>query len=161
MSESKKKIDHMNMLAMALKKEENSYNFYNRASNMANLSNVKDLFSELAGEEIKHKEAILEYIEKSKVEGAEWNPSEDLGETDEIGFSKYLVKTNLSEDTTYQDALIIAMKREERAYIMFENFYKITKDEELCNLFKRLMNDEIEHLKRIEARYDQEIMQDN
>ncbi|UCH89534.1 MAG: ferritin family protein [Thermoplasmata archaeon] len=160
MSNSGIKIDHMNMLAMTLKKEENSYNFYTRAQNMAKLKNIKDLFEELAGEELKHKEIVQGYIEKLKAEGTEWNPAEDL-ETDEIGYSKYLIATELTEDTSYQDALIIAMKREERAYIMFNNFYRITKDDDLKDLFKRLMNDEINHLKKVEARYDKDVMSDN
>lgn len=161
MAEDKITTDGMNMLVMALKKEENSYNFYDRASNMAKLGNVKDLFQELAAEELKHKEVILNYIEELKTGGEEWNPSEDLGETEEVGYSKYLVKTELSEDTGIQDALIIALKREERAYVLFSNFYSISKNEGLKNLFQRLMDDEINHLKKLEIRYDELVSSDN
>jgi len=147
----------MNMLNMALKKEENAYNFYTRAQEMAGLSNVKDLFEELAGEEKKHQEVITSYIEEQKAKGAEWNPAEDLGDTEEVGYTKYLIKIELSEDTTYQDALIIALKREERSYELFSNFYKVAKDEGVKKLFSRLMDDEIRHLKMIEERYDRVI----
>ena len=151
----------MNMLAMALKKEENSYNFYTKAIDLAALSNIKDLFKEMAAEEQKHKDVILGYIEELKARGKEWNPTEDLCETEEVGYSKYLVKTELSEDTTLQEALIIALKREERAYVLFENFYTISKDEGLKNLFKRLMDDELNHLKRLEMTYDELVQSDN
>ena len=59
MTEENASVDQMNMLMMVLKKEENSYNFYIRASKLAQLSNVSDLFLELAGEELKHKEKVL------------------------------------------------------------------------------------------------------
>lgn len=150
-----------NMLMMALKKEENAHNFYVRAQGMTKLSNVKDLFEELAKMELEHKKVIQGYIEELKSKGVEWDPAEDLGETDEVGFSKYLTKTELTEETSYQDALIIALKREERAYIMFGNFYRISKDEGVKNLFKRLMDDEIGHLKMIEERYEKDVMGDN
>jgi rubrerythrin len=154
-------IDSMNMLHMALKKEENAYNFYNRAQGMARLSNVRDLFQELAGEELKHKEVILGYMEKYQMKEGDWNPPQDAEDTDEVGYSQFLTKTKLTEETTYQDALIIALKREENSYVMFRNFYSIVKDEDLRGLFKRLMDDEIDHLKKIEAKYDKDIMSDN
>ena len=147
----------MNMLNMAMKKEENAYKFYTRALDIAGLANVKDLFEELAAEEKKHQEVITGYIAEQKAKGAEWNPAEELGETEEVGYTKYLMKTELAEDTTYQDALIVALKREERSYELFSNFYKITRDEGTKNLFKRLMDDEINHLKMIEERYDKVI----
>lgn len=161
MTDSRVTNDAMNMLVMALKKEENAYNFYNRAMNMVILSNVRDLFQELAGEELRHKEIILEYIDRFKKEGPDWQPPEDINNEEDIGFSKYLVSTKLTEETTYQNALIIAMKREELAYVMLNNFYKIVKDEVLKDLFKQLMKDELEHLKKIEAKYDEDIMSDN
>ena len=85
----------------------------------------------------------------------------EKSKTKDYGISKYLTPQNVKPTMGYQEALIVAMKREEKAVELFDYLKTITTDKDLKKTFEELYNWEIEHLKILEEKYDQDILTEN
>ncbi|MGB9814553.1 MAG: ferritin family protein [Thermoplasmata archaeon] len=58
------------LLKLAIKSEEESYEFYMEAMKISNFSNVRDTLKELAEEELRHK-SIIESLMRGKIDVVE------------------------------------------------------------------------------------------
>ena len=61
----------------------------------------------------------------------------------------------------YQDALILAMKREKAAFRLYTDLAAATDDADLKSTFEALAQEEARHKLKIEIEYDDRILQDN
>jgi rubrerythrin len=141
---------NLNALSIALKKEEDSFAFYKNAEKTVLFKPLKIVFRDLAKEEVKHKTLLVKEIKK--LEG---------GAKKVYGLSKYLLPQNVKPTMGYQDALIVAMKREEKACDLFDYLKSITTDKNLKEVFDKLYKWEVLHLKKLEEIYDEEILTEN
>ena len=148
---------NLNAVSIALKKEEDSYAFYKNAEKTVQFKPLKTLFRDLAKQEVKHKNILVNEIKK--IEGVE-SMTKSKGAIKDYGLSKYLLPQNVRPTMGYQEALIVAMKREEKAAELFEYLKSITTDKKLQNTFNTLYKWEVEHLKTLEEKYDEEILTD-
>ena len=87
-----------------------------------------------------------------------------LGENipmDSPGITNFLVTSELDANASPQEAMIFAMKEEEKAF----NFYSDLKNHftgtELENLFNKLANEERGHKIKLEKEYEAHVMKDN
>ncbi len=152
---------YQNALELSFEKEKYSYEFYKNAEKKIKFKPLKSFFSELAEEEVKHKELILRQMEKLRRGKTPMGKKITPEPVEDLGISKYLKNQEVSEDMNYQDALILAMKREEEAVKLFEQFENLVEDEEFKFFFKKLKDWEIRHLRRIEEMYDSDILTEN
>lgn len=84
------------------------------------------------------------------------NTLEDLRITD------YLVDNPECDDLTYQDILIIAMKKEEAAFKLYTKLAdELQSDPSAFNLFSFLAGEESKHKNYFENIYDNDILRDN
>jgi len=152
---------YVNSIDIAIKKEQDSYAFYEKAAGTVTNTGVRGFFKELMDEEIRHERILTDY--RNKITEEEKVDPTDLSirNVKELGISRTLLSLDMDEDTTIQDALIIAMKREEKAVELFHNLAAVTTDDGLRTLFEKLREEEIKHLKRIETMYDDVIYADN
>lgn len=125
---------------------------------------LKTLFRDLAKQEIQHKNLLVK--EMKKIEGGAkkvetLTKSGGKGKNKDYGLSKYLVPQNVKPNMGYQEALIVAMKREESAVELFDYLKTITTDKHLKKTFDELYKWEIEHLRSLEEKYDEDILTDN
>ena len=153
---------NVNALMIAVKKEEDSLTFYQHAEKTVQFKPLKSLFKDLAKQEIKHKNLLIQ--EMKKLEGGAKKVetlSKGSGTTASYGLSKHLMQQQVKPTMGYQEALIVAMKREEKACELFDYLKTITTDKNLKDLFETLYKWEIEHLRTLEAKYDEEILTDN
>jgi rubrerythrin len=155
---------NLNALSIALKKEEDSFAFYKNAEKTVLFKPLKGLFKDLAKQEVQHKNILIK--EMKKLEGGEKQINSITKATGEAkskdyGISKYLTPQNVKPTMGYQEALIVAMKREEGAVELFDYLKSITADNELKKTFDELYKWEIEHLKKLEEMYDEDILTDN
>ena len=139
------------IIKFAIDKEIKSYNFYTKASNVAKYSGAKDLFSDLAKEEVGHRK-MLEKLDMKKIAKAKIEKVPDLK------ISTYLTDTVFKPDMPYANILRMAIKMEERALKLYNNLNKSNKDEKLNKLFTLLANEEAKHKLRLEKIYDDEIL---
>jgi rubrerythrin len=139
------------IIKFAIKKEVHSYNFYTKASKLAKFSGAKDLFSDLAKEEVGHRK-MLEKLDMKKMVQAKIDKVPDLK------ISDYIVDAEFKPDMPYADILRMAIKMEERALKLYNNMNQSNKDENLKKLFSLLANEEAKHKLRLEKVYDDEIL---
>jgi rubrerythrin len=135
----------------AIEKEIRSFDFYTRASQMANYSGSKDLFFDLAKQEEGHRK-LLEGFSVEKIEAAEIKPIPDLK------ISDYLIEVPWRPDLDYAGILRVAMKMEEHALRLYEDLAKSSEEGDVKKLFTFLAEQEAKHKLKVEKTYDDEIL---
>ena len=142
------------LLSFAIEKEQEAAEFYVWASGLSYRPNLRTMFLEMAEEERKH-EAMLKGMEPRNLGGRPVEPVRDLK------ISDYLVEVEFSPDMSYQDALILAMKREEKAHQLYSDMGTRTGDPEIKKLFAMLAQEEAKHKLRLETEYDEYVLVEN
>ena len=153
---------NLNALSIALKKEEDSFAFYKNAEKTVIFKPLKTLFRDLAKQEVQHKNILVK--EMKKIEGGSkkvQSMTKSGGKVQDYGLSKYLLPQSVKPTMGYQDALIVAMKREEQACELFDYLKNLTTDKNLKKTFDTLYKWEVEHLKMLEEKYDEDILTEN
>lgn len=144
--ESRKALD------FAIAKEREAEAFYKEWSQKASDPAVKGLFAELAGIEHGHAEML------SRVTPADMLARGETAPTD-FHLSDWLVDVPASPDLTLQEAMIVAMKREERAVALYTRLAEM--NGEATSLFRALAREESSHKSQLEASYDDVILTEN
>lgn len=142
------------VLDFAIKNEQDAYDFYIKLSVNSKIDYIKNTFLDFANEELKHKE-ILESVKVNGV--SEINVSKVI----DLKISDYLVSAKISEDISYEDALVLAMKREKAAYKLYLALSEKTDSLKMKKLFLNLANQEANHKLRFETEYDDIVYRDN
>lgn len=145
------------ILEAAVKMEEQSYALYIVAQGKVEYSSSKKLLKELAQEELKHKEKLLEVIQnKGKIS--------ELGAQAKIQDLKIvdaMKDTALSKDADYQRILVFAAKLEKATYEYYNSLAKGLEDTNVGELFSKLAQEELTHKNRLEREYDDFLLKEN
>jgi len=142
------------ILDFAIDNEIRAAEFYEKLSDQAKSKSMRETFEKFSKEERGH-EARLKKI---KSEGEFKASKEDILD---MKMSDYLVKSNTKGKMTYQDALILAMKREKAAYKLYKRLAKSAPTKELKIIFTKLAGEEANHKMNFEIEYDDYINIDN
>jgi hypothetical protein len=78
-----------------------------------------------------------------------------------MDLSKYLISETIHENSTPQDIMIIAIKREDKAIAFYSSQLPLVSGTNLQSIFERLLIWEQEHKERLEAEYDRVVLKDN
>ncbi len=142
------------ILDFAINSEQSAFNFYTKlATNSKNIA-MKEVFLEFAEEEKTHKKR-LETIKEEK------NFKVEIVKIQDLKISEYITDVKQSDNMTYQEALILAMKREKNAIKLYTDLSAIVEDDKMRILFKSLANEEAKHKLRFELEYDNEVLREN
>ena len=142
------------ILDFAINNEQQAADFYNKLSKNSSEKQMKETFASFAKEEQGHKARL----ERIKNEGVYEIKQENILD---MKISDYLVSVKTSDSMTYQEALILAMKREKAAYKLYIKLASIAPTDELKIIFKNLANDEAKHKMSFEIEYDDVIYKEN
>ncbi len=137
----------------AIEKEENAMDFYARCAKRAINPGIKEFFTEMVEEETRHRD-LLKNLDPSGSELAGYK----LQKIENLMISDYLIDIKFKDDLTYQDALTIAMKKEEKAHEFYAGWKGRCMHEGTAKLFGMLENEELKHKRRLETLYDDEIL---
>lgn len=144
--------EHLNqVIDFAVEREKEAVDFYHELQNRAEFVYQKKALHDLEKMEQGHI-AVLENIRSSDMNGIEPESVADLK------ISDYLAEAPLSEDMSYQDILITAMKREEKSHDLYARLAEEYKDENVRKLFEKLAAEELKHKLHFETVYDEEIL---
>ena len=143
-----------NVVEFALEKEKEAVEFYKMCSEITDRSNKKEVFLELSKEEEKHVKMIQNF-KPEHVDIARLNTVPNLK------ISDYLVDMEFSPEMNYQQLLILAMKREEKAKALYDDMAANSSDDKIITLFKMLAQEELRHKNRIEKEYDDIVLKEN
>jgi rubrerythrin len=139
------------IIDFAIGKEQEAVDAYTAASEMVKRSNVKKMLLDLARQEEGHKRK-LEGVEPGKVARAHIENVPDLRIAD------FTDNVQITRDMDYQDVLIVAMKREEKAHNLYTALASNTSDEGLKRLFEVLAQEEARHKLALEKEYDDHVL---
>ena len=136
----------------AIGKEREAAEFYQKLSDdEEDFAGSKKMFAEFAAEEKKH-EAILQ---KFKTEGISKSLQDyQLKWITDIKRSNYMVDMTYEKGMPYNEILLLAMKREEKALKLYNEFLEQADTDDGKKLFKVLCQEEAKHKLALETMYD-------
>jgi rubrerythrin len=139
------------VLEFAIEKEIEAAEFYTNLSKEEVFSGTGEMFEEFAQEERKHQKMLEDF--KGRGLSASLQDYEFKWITD-IKRSDYVVDLEYSPGMGYNDILMLAMKREEKALKLYNEFLAQADTEEGKTLFKILCQEEAKHKLALETMYD-------
>ena len=142
------------ILDYAIGQEQEAADFYASMADTAEQHGMKDVFMEFSREEERHRDKLL------NVKGGEHELSAHQ-EVIDLKISDYLVEVEAKKDISYQDALIIAMKRERAAYQLYSDLAEKVSEDKLREVFLGLAKEEAKHKLFFESEYDERVLRDN
>ena len=142
------------ILNYAIDQEQQAADFYANLAGRAEKAGMKDILLEFAEEEKRHKERLLAV----KSGEHELTPEQEVLD---LKISDYLVEVDATDDISYQDALIVAMKRERAAYELYSDMAAKIPESKLREVFVGLAREEAKHKLFFESEYDERVLMDN
>lgn len=149
-----KDITAEDVLKWAIEREDAAHKLYRGALDKINDPGARAMISQLAEEELSHKESLEKLsIERLK----ELRPQK----IEDLKIAEYLKNRELMETSTLQDVLVFAMKREKEAHDFYTRFALAIKEPEVKKVLEALAQQELRHKRDIEAFYDEVIYQED
>lgn len=142
------------ILVFAIGEEEKAATFYSGLAEKMEKPWMKKVFEQFSKEEWGHKEKLLG-IQKGQL----LEPMKD--KVLDLKIAEYLVDAEMSVDMNYQDALILAMKAEKKAFMLYTDLAEVSDEEGLKNTFLSLAQEEAKHKLRFEVEYDEYVLGEN
>ncbi len=133
-------------LLLAVENEVEAYEFYKNAATKTADANLKSIFNELAGEELKHK-VILESFINNNSKPLEFNDVQDYKISESVELPK------LTTSMKYTDGIALAMKKEEEAMNMYNCFAEASTNNDQKETFLQLAKMEKGHKVKLEELY--------
>lgn len=141
-------------LDFAIEREQEAFDFYHGLASRATDPEMEKVFTSFAKVEAGHKRR-LEGIQ----EGTVYLPVRE--KTTDLKIADYLVDVETSPDMSFQDALVVAMKREQAAKALYTHLADEVADPLLTELFRQLAKEEAAHKARFENLYEENFMSEN
>ncbi len=142
------------IIDFAIDGEKDAVRFYQDLQNRVKFKAQKEMLKELENMEKGHI-VILENIRSKGFQKIKVNKVPDLH------ISDYLVDVKPREDMTYQDVLIVAMKKEDQAEKLYTDLAGNFPGTEMETLFLKLASEEAGHKLKFETLYDEYILKEN
>jgi len=139
------------IINFAIENEIEAAEFYTTIGKEESFSGAGKMFEEFAREERKHQQLLEDF--KARGLSAGMKDYQFKWVTD-IKRSNYVVDLEYSRAMGYNDILMLAMKREEKALQLYNDFLGKADSEESRTLFKVLCQEEAKHKLALETMYD-------
>lgn len=142
------------ILDFAILAEQEAVDFYTQLADLSNDKHISDIFLDYAKEEIGHKTKLINIKNDGslKIGGAS---------VPDMKVSDYLTDVEIKPGLTYQEALIVAMKKEKAAFRLYMDLSEKADDETFKNLFLTLAMEESKHKLKFEIEYDEYVLREN
>ena len=137
------KDEFKSIIDFAIENEVEAYEFYRDAAEKIKDKQLKDIFEDLAKEEMEHRKFLQDFL----VSGAQ---EIKLDSGTDYKVSETIDKPVLSVDMDFSDAIALAIKKEEEAMDMYSNLAEACLDDEEKDLFIGLEEMERMHKVRLE-----------
>ncbi|MBI4525928.1 MAG: ferritin family protein [Deltaproteobacteria bacterium] len=142
------------ILDYAIDQEQQAADFYASFAARAEKAGMKKMLLEFAQEENRHRERLLGV----KTGESRLTPEEEILD---LRISDYLVEVDASDNISYQDALIIAMRRERAAFKLYSDMAEKVTDANLKQVFLGLAKEEASHKLFFETEYEERVLMHN
>ena len=142
------------ILDFAIENETEAYKFYTGLAAKMDNPTMKQVFLDFAAEEQNHRK-LLENAKKGKTINIGGDKIADLK------IAEYAVDIVPTPDMDYQAALILAMKKEKKAFQLYSDLAAAAKDPTVKKLFASLAQQEAKHKLRFELEYDEVVLKED
>lgn len=142
------------ILNYAIEKEFEAAKFYNNLQEIVKHNSSKLFLKELEEMELKHAEILKEYLD-NKTEISV------IAEQENLKISDSFDNVDINDNLSFQQIIIVAMKREENAMNLYKSLADQIEDSNAKNIFLRLSQEEAKHKYSLEKMYDDEILVEN
>lgn len=137
------------VIGFAVMREEESHDFYRDLAAKSNDPFVKTLFVEFAKEELQHKKMLLT-IDADALE----NMFEKIvKKQSDLRIAGKMENVAATQDMDFEEALVLAMKREDKAFQLYSLLAETSEDDDLSILFLGLAREEEQHRTKIEKTF--------
>jgi len=135
----------------AIEKEKEAAQFYSSLAKEEAFSGAKDMFLDFAREEAKHQKLLHDFKSQGFTQSMK---DYKLKWIKDIKRSDYTVELEYRKGMAYNEILMLAMKREEKALKLYNDFLKQAETPEAQKVFKMLCQEEAKHKLAFETMYD-------
>jgi len=142
------------ILDFAMQSEQEAVDFYTALAEQASNKEMADIFKQFAKEEMGHKSRIMSIKEN----GTYTVPT---GKVADLKIADYTVDVQPHPNMKYDEALMVAMKKEKAAFKLYNDLANRATNESMKNLFLSLAQEESKHKLRFELEYDEYVMREN
>ena len=142
------------ILDYAIDQEQQAADFYEDLAGRAEKAGMKEILLDFSAEEKRHKQRLLAV----KSGEHELTPEQEVLD---LKISDSLVEVAATDDISYQDALIIAMKRERAAYQLYSDMADKIPQSNLREVMLGLAKEEARHKLFFESEYDERVLAEN
>ena len=142
------------ILDFAIGEEQAAVDFYLQLADQSKNQQTKSVFREYAEEEMRHKANLISVKESGSFKLPD-------AKVRDLKIAEYLVDVKPSATMSYQDALILAMKKEKAAFRMYTKLAEKAENPEVKSLFLNLAQEESAHKLAFEVEYDDYILKEN
>ena len=142
------------VLDFAMEREQESVDFYTDLAGRMEKAYMREVFQGFAREELGHK-ARIQAIKDGRLLASV------AGQVMDLKIGDYLVAQEPAADMQYQDALILAMKKEKAAFRLYSDLAQATDDATAQETFRTLAQEEARHKLRFEVEYDEHCLTEN
>jgi rubrerythrin len=139
-------------LSFAIDKEHEAEAFYKEWASRVKSAAVKAMLAELAATEHGHAEMLSRVTPEDLIGGS-------APAVSDLKLSELMTDVEASAEMGVQEAMILAMKREEEAAALYDELARL--GGEAQSLFEALAKEERKHKLQLETEYDEAILTDN
>lgn len=142
------------ILKFAIQQEQAAITGYGELMEKTKLPGLKRLLRDLQDEE-KHHKHLLETMDTKEL------GEHEIHQVADLKISDYLVEDSLDPDSSFQDLLIYAAKKEKKAVELYTSMLKKTQQLEHKKLFEFLIEQEKSHKLKLETEYEKHVLQED
>ena len=142
------------LLSFAIDREQEAVDFYKDLAQRADNPAMSEVFMEFSQQEEGHKARL----QKVKSSGHMESSSRKILD---LKIGDYLVDVTPGPDMDYQQALIIAIKREQAACSLYRDLAAAVEEGDVRDLMLALADEEARHKLHFETEYDDYVLADN
>ena len=141
------------VLDFAIAEEQAAAEFYTRLAGQMTKPMMQQVFETFAQEEVGHKKKLQAVREGGAFEAVE-------GSVADLKIAEYVIDIEPATDMDYQQALLVAMKKEKAAFKLYKDLAASTDSGHIRQVFLTLAQEEAKHKLYFEVEYD-DMLTDN
>lgn len=142
------------ILDFAIDEEQKAVDFYSELAEKASSDDMRKMFIDFAKEEMNHKARLTKIKDEKQFS---FN-SEKIAD---LKIADFMVNVTIAPNMTYEDALVVAMKKEKAAFKLYMTLMEKAPTQELKDIFLSLAQEESKHKLKFELEYDEYVLREN
>jgi len=141
------------VLNYAIDREIEANQFYKDLAKKMKNQAMREVFEAFAREELGHKARLEAMKHSKKIQSAK--------NVTDLQIADYVIDIKPTPDMTYQEALILAMKKEKISFRLYLDLANEVESEDQKAIFLSMTQEEAKHKLRFEIEYDDVVLKQN